>query len=66
MEHVKTARYRGKLAEPTYEWFAKRREEDISALNTHQVLGISNDDDQHSDRINEESQQDALNLDSSL
>jgi len=40
-EHSKTIEYRDKLAEPTYKWFADRRREDISALDTDQVLGTS-------------------------
>jgi len=40
-EHVKTKRYRGILAQPTYEWFSQRGKENIDALVTDQVLGIA-------------------------
>ena len=41
VEHSKTARYRGKLAEPTYNWFANRLRENVNALDTDRVLSIT-------------------------
>jgi len=38
VEHSRTVRYRGVLAQDTYAWFSEQRKENIDALVTIQVL----------------------------
>jgi len=41
VQHSRTARYRGVLAQGTYAWFSNRRKENIDALVTEQVLAAA-------------------------